>query len=147
MDTYLTELFTGVLEKLRDEVAKFKNEEDIWRTLNGVTNPAGTLVLHLVGNLKFTIGTQLGNTGYVRNREAEFSLKDVSRAELLTYIDETLAVVKAALPNVGQAKLEEKYPLENLGSHNTAWYLSYFYGHVQYHLGQINYLRRILEAE
>ena len=147
MDTYLTELFTGVLEKLRDEVAKFKNEEDIWRTLNGVTNPAGTLVLHLVGNLKFTIGTQLGNTGYVRNREAEFSLKDVSRAELLTYIDETLAVVKAALPNVGQAKLEEKYPLENLGPHNTAWYLSYFYGHVQYHLGQINYLRRILEAE
>lgn len=147
MDNYLTEIFSGVLEKLKEEVTKFKNEENIWRTIDGVTNPAGTLVLHLVGNLKFTIGTQLGNTGYVRNREAEFSLKDISRAELLADIEQTLEVVKATLPTVTQAKLDEKYSLEMLGAHSTAWYLSYFYGHVQYHLGQINYLRRILEAE
>ena|ERR1700749_2794687 len=147
MDNYLTELYTGVLEKLKEEISKFKNEENIWKTVNGVTNPAGTLVLHLVGNLKFTIGTQLGNTGYVRNREAEFSLRDIPRADLLADIDATLEIVKSVMPTVTQAKLDEKYSLEMIGVHSTAWYVGYFYGHLQYHLGQINYLRRILEAE
>lgn len=147
MDSYLTDLFTGVLEKLKEELLKFKDEENIWRTVNGVTNATGTLVLHLVGNLQFTIGTQLGNTGYIRNREAEFSQRGVSRADLIAGIEHTIEVVKSTLPAIGPDKLNEKYPLENLGSHNTAWYTGYFYGHVQYHLGQINYLRRILEAE
>ena len=146
MENYLAEHFERELLKLRDELNKFKNEENIWKTLDGVTNSAGTLTLHLLGNLNFTIGTQLGGTGYVRNREQEFSLTGVSRQQMITDIENTVEVVKKALPAISQAQLDEKYALEMIGSHNTVWYLTYFYGHFQYHLGQINYLRRILEA-
>jgi hypothetical protein len=147
MENYLSELFEHHLLKLRDEINKFKNEEDIWRGAGGITNTTGTLVLHLLGNLNFTIGTQLGGTGYVRNREQEFSLRDVSREKLLADIDSTIEVVKASLAGITQAKLEETYSLEMFGPHSTAYYLTYFLGHFTYHLGQINYLRRILEAE
>lgn len=146
MDNYLTEHFERELLKLRDELNKFNNEENIWKTTSGITNSAGTLTLHLLGNLNFTIGTQLGGTGYVRNREQEFSLTGVSREQLITDIEKTVEVVKNALPGISQAQLDQKYPLEMIGVHSTMWYLSYFYGHFGYHLGQINYLRRILEA-
>jgi len=146
MENYLAELYDRELVKLRDEIKNFKNEENIWRKADGITNTAGTLVLHLLGNLNFTIGTQLGGTGYVRNREQEFSLTGVSREKLLADIESTIEVVKAGLTGLSQAQLEETYPLEMAGKHNTIWYLTFFYGHFTYHLGQINYLRRILEA-
>jgi len=146
MENYLAELYERDLLKLRDEINNFKDEKNIWRVADGVTNPAGTLVLHLVGNLKFTIGTQLGGTGYVRAREQEFSLKDVSRQELILDIENTIEIVKAGLATVNQSKLEETYPLEFLGQKTTGWYLTMFYGHLSYHLGQVNYLRRILES-
>jgi len=146
MENFLAELFDRELLKLRDEVNKFQNEDNIWQKADGITNTAGTLVLHLLGNLNFTIGTQLGGTGYVRNREAEFSSTGISREQLVADIDKTIDVVKAGLGTLDQAKLDETYPLEMVGKHSTGWYLTFFYGHFTYHLGQINYLRRILEA-
>ena len=148
MNTCLTELFERELLKLRDELNKFNNEENIWKTANGVTNSAGTLTLHLLGNLNFTIGTQLGGTGYVRNREQEFSLTGVSRAQLVADIEKTVEVVKNTIPGISQTNNWTKSTRwRMIGSHNTRWYLTYFYGHFCYHLGQINYLRRILEAD
>lgn len=146
MDNYLTEHFERELLKLRDELNKFKNEENIWKATAGITNSAGTLTLHLLGNLNFTIGTQLGSTGYVRNREQEFSLTGVSREQLVADIEKTITVVKESLSEIGREKLDGQYTLEMVGQHSTVWYLSFFYGHFTYHLGQINYLRRILEA-
>jgi hypothetical protein len=146
MENYLGELFVQELLKLRDEITNFKDEDNIWRKTDGITNTSGTLVLHLLGNLNFTIGTQLGGTGYVRNREQEFSLTGVSREKLVADIESTIEIVKVSLSGITSARLDETYALENLGIHSTGWYLIYFYGHVKYHLGQINYLRRILEA-
>ncbi|HEY8782685.1 MAG TPA: DUF1572 family protein [Mucilaginibacter sp.] len=146
MENYLAELYERELLKLRDEIKNFKNEENIWRKADGITNTAGTLVLHLLGNLNFTIGTQIGGTGYVRNREQEFSLTGVSREKLVTDIESTIEVVKTSLTGINQAKLDETYPLEFVGQKSTVYYLTFFFGHFNYHLGQINYLRRILEA-
>jgi hypothetical protein len=146
MENYLAENYDRELLKLRDEITKFKDEQNIWKTAGGITNPAGTLVLHLLGNMNFTIGTQLGGTGYVRNREEEFSLRGVSREKLIADIDSTIEVVKTSLAGLTQAKLEETYPLEFVGKKSTGFYLTFFYGHFTYHLGQVNYLRRILEA-
>jgi hypothetical protein len=146
MENYLGELFERDLLKLRDEINNFKDEENIWRIANGVTNPAGTLVLHLLGNLNYTVGTLIGGTGYVRNREQEFSLKDVPREKLVADIESTIEAVKTSLTGISQAKLEETYPLGFLGQKSTAYYLTSFFGHFSYHLGQVNYLRRILEA-
>jgi len=145
MENYLAELFERDLVKLRDEIKNFKDEKNIWKNTDGVTNSVGTLVLHLLGNLNFTIGTQIGGTGYVRNREQEFSLTGVSREKLIVDIENTIDVVKTSLTGINQAKLDETYQLEMFGKKSTAWYLTTFYGHFNYHLGQVNYLRRILE--
>ncbi len=146
MENYLSELFERDLLKLKDEINNFKDEDNIWRVANGVTNPAGTLVLHLLGNLNNTIGTLIGCTGYVRNREQEFSLKGVPREKLVADIESTIEVVKASLTGISQSKLDETYPLEMLVQKSTAYYLTSFFGHFSYHLGQVNYLRRVLEA-
>ena len=147
MENYFAEHYDRELLKLKEEITKFKDEGNIWRTANGITNSAGTLVLHLLGNMNFTIGTQLGGTGYVRNRDQEFSLRDVPREKLIADIDSTIEVVKTSLAGLDQAKLDETYPLEFVGQKSTAFYLSFFYGHFTYHLGQINYLRRILDYD
>jgi hypothetical protein len=146
MDNYLTELFEQDLLKLKAEIASFKNEENIWRKADGITNTAGTLVLHLVGNLNYVIGTIIGGTGYVRNREQEFSLTGVSREKLIADIEGTVEVIKTSLATINPARLEETYALEMFGKKSTAYYLTRFYGHFNYHLGQVNYLRRILES-
>jgi hypothetical protein len=142
----LTELFERDLLKLKEELIHFKSESNIWAKADGITNSAGTLVLHLAGNLNYYIGALLGNTGYVRNREEEFSLTGVSRSQLISTIEELIIVIKNTLPNVSDEQLEAIFPLEAYGKRSTAFYLMHFYGHLNYHLGQVNYLRRILEA-
>jgi hypothetical protein len=146
MENYLSELFERDLLKLKDEINNFKDEENIWRIADGVTNPAGTLVLHLLGNLNYTVGTLIGGTGYVRNRDEEFSLKGVPREKLVADIESTIEVVKTSLAGINQSRLEDTYQREFLGQKSTAYYLTSFFGHFSYHLGQVNYLRRILEA-
>ena len=146
MENFLAELYERDLLKLRDEVKNFKDDYNLWRKPDGISNSAGTLVLHLMGNLNFCIGAKIGNTGYVRNREHEFSATDVPRQELIDGITKVIEVIRATLGNISPQKLEETYPLEVHGQHSTAYYLSYFHGHLNYHLGQVNYLRRILEA-
>lgn len=145
MENYFTELYERDLLKLKTEIQNFKQEDNIWRKADGISNSAGTLVLHLLGNLNYTIGALLGGSGYVRNREQEFSLTGVSREKLLADIESTIDAVKNGLQKTDQAKLQETYPLEIVGQKSTAYYLTFFYGHLNYHLGQINYLRRILE--
>jgi hypothetical protein len=146
MENYFAELYDIQLLKLLDEVKNFKDEANIWRKADGISNSTGTLVLHLLGNLNFTIGTHLGGTGYVRNREQEFSLTGVSQEKLIADIESLIDVVKNGLKNISPEKLAEQYPLEMIGQKSTAFYLTFFYGHLTYHLGQINYLRRVLEA-
>jgi Protein of unknown function (DUF1572) len=145
MDNYFADLFEQHLLILKEELLKFKDEENIWRNAPGVTNTAGTLVLHLVGNLKYTIGTIIGGTGYVRNREQEFSLTNVPCEQLIADIEATVEILKTSLAGITQARLDETYPLEMFGARSTAYYVTRFYGHFNYHLGQVNYLRRILE--
>jgi hypothetical protein len=146
MNTDLTELFERDLLKLKSELSSFKNEENIWLKADGISNSAGTLTLHLVGNLNYYIGTQLGDTGYVRNREQEFSLTGVPQKKLVASIKDLIDVIKAALPGLTPEQLEAIYPQEFYGHKSTAFYLMHFYGHLNYHLGQVNYLRRVLEA-
>ncbi len=145
MENYLSELFVRDLVKLKDELLKFNNEANIWKTINGITNPAGVLTKHILGNLNHTIGAIVGKNGYIRNREHEFTIEPEPRANLISTIELTIEVVKTTLNNLELAVLEEYYPLEMLGQNSTTFYLTFFYGHFNYHLGQINYLRRILE--
>lgn len=147
MNQWLINIFQRDLLKLKEELSLYQNEADIWKLANGVSNSAGNLTLHLIGNLNHFLGATLGNTGYVRNRDAEFALKDVPREKILADIDALLPIVSAAILPLSTAELEQDFPLEVGGKRAaTGQFLVHLTAHLSYHLGQINYHRRLLTA-
>jgi len=141
----LTELFTRDLTKLKDEINAYSDESKLWVTAKEINNSAGNLCLHLVGNLKHFLGATLANTGYVRDRDAEFTQKDIPRAELVKGIAEAIAAAKTTLASLDQLDLDKPYPIDFFKKQgSTAFYLLHFSSHLNYHLGQINYHRRLL---
>lgn len=145
--TQAKELYLSNLTKLKEELSAFKNETDLWHTQGDVKNSPGNLALHLAGNLKHFIGAQLGNTGYVRNRDKEFADKNIPRAEIITGIDEAMEVLNSVLSKLTNEDLQKNYPILFLGKqHSTLEILFILYGHLNYHLGQINYQRRLLNS-
>jgi len=140
------QLFVRDIRKLKVEIESYTNEQNIWKLDGNIANTAGNLCLHLVGNLNTYIGKELGGTGYVRNRDLEFSQKDVSQKELIKKVEQTIDVVDKALANLTDAALKEEYPLlvyETKSS--TGYMLGSLLAHLGYHLGQINYHRRLLD--
>ncbi|MFL6467589.1 MAG: DUF1572 family protein [Pyrinomonadaceae bacterium] len=141
----LADLYERDLEKLKTEIQSFGNEADLWKTSEGITNSAGNLCLHLTGNLKHFFGAVLANSGYVRDRDAEFANANVSRTELLADIDATRNVVMSTLAELTEEDLDKPYPIEIYGHPMTTGYcLTSLTTHFNYHLGQINYHRRLL---
>ncbi|WBV59329.1 DUF1572 family protein [Chryseobacterium camelliae] len=138
-------LYTRDLNKLKQEIESYQSENSIWKTDKNISNSAGNLCLHLVGNLNHFVGAQLGNSGYIRNRDLEFSLKDVPRAELIEKVEETLTVVISTLDKLSAEDMEKEYPLGY--KMTTEHFLIHLFGHLSYHLGQINYHRRLLDVE
>jgi uncharacterized damage-inducible protein DinB len=101
----------------------------------------------LIGNLNHYIGMMLGNSGYIRNRELEFSLKDISRTKLIQQIDKTIEMVGLTLEKLSAEDLQKEYPEQPLGySMTTEYFLIHLFGHLSYHLGQVNYHRRLLDV-
>lgn len=143
----LKTLFRRDLEKLKKEIELYQDEKVIWSIDKGISNSAGNLCLHLVGNLNTYIGTELGKTSYERHRDLEFSLKDMPRSELSAKIDETMAVIERTLENLTAGQLESEYPQQVFGEPmTTEYFLVHLSSHLTYHLGQINYHRRLLDA-
>jgi uncharacterized damage-inducible protein DinB len=141
----LKTLFNRDLDKLKDEIDLYQNENEIWYIEKGIANSAGNLCLHLIGNLNAYIGAELGKTNYIRNRSLEFSLKDIPKAELIKKIEETKAVVNSALSSVTDEMLQNEYPLLVFETKmTTEFFLIHLATHLAYHLGQINYHRRLL---
>ena len=142
----LKTLFIRDLKKLHKEISLYKTENNIWITDKEIANSAGNLCLHLVGNLNTYIGAILGNTGYIRNRDQEFSLKDIPKTQLLQMINDTINVIEVTIPKITDEQLTADYPqlvFENKTT--TAYMLTHLATHLGYHLGQINYHRRLLD--
>lgn len=144
--TELTALYLRDLRSLRKEIESFSKEADLWRTLPGISNSAGNLSLHLCGNLRHYIGHVLGGEAYVRDRPNEFAAKGLSKAQLVEEIDRTLASVEHGLGALPASRLDTPFPASLPVETNSAGhFLLHLYGHLSYHLGQVNYLRRMLE--
>jgi uncharacterized damage-inducible protein DinB len=142
----LTSLYKKDLQSLKKEIELYTTESNLWRIDKNITNSAGNLCLHLIGNLNTYIGSQLGNTGYIRQRDLEFSLKDIHKAELLKKIDETEQMVIATINNLTEEQLHQIHPVKVYDFDLTsAALLFYLTTHLSYHLGQINYHRRLLD--
>lgn len=142
----LISLFNRDLGRLIKEVESYKNEKNLWIEDGNISNCGGNLALHLVGNLKTFIGATIGNTGYVRQRELEFSQKDVPRDQLITMINETKAIVEKALSDMDSSLLDQEYPILVFKAPQTyQHFLVHLATHLGYHLGQVNYHRRLLD--
>lgn len=140
----LIKLFSRDLDALRGEIDLYSDEEQMWVIDKMVNNSAGTLSLHLCGNLQHFIGSILGNTGYVRDREGEFT-KKISKAELLEEIQKTKSVITNSLNTLPNYRLKDIYPIEVFGHEMTIeYFLTHLHGHLTYHLGQISYHRRLV---
>lgn len=140
-------LFERDLNKLITEIELYKNEENIWRVEKNISNSAGNLTLHLIGNLNTYIGKEIGKTNYIRNRELEFSQKNIPRQELLKNLNDTINVVRNSLSAFPQNELENEYPILVFTEKTTIGYLLvHLTTHLSYHLGQINYHRRLIEG-
>lgn len=143
----LIKLYDRDLDRLKNEITAFHQEDDLWSTINGVSNSAGNLCLHLVGNLNTYIGRNMGGSNYIRNRDAEFSLKDVPREKIIAQVEETKKIVLETLRHMDEEALAATHPENVLGYEMTnRYFLIHLAAHLSYHLGQINYLRRILES-
>jgi len=145
MLTVITSLFEKDINKLIEEIGLFKNEEDIWKIKEGVSNSAGNLSLHLVGNLNHFIGATLGNSGYVRERDKEFSEKNIPGTQLIEALNSTVSVIKQTLAALPEEDLKKDFPVAiNQKIISTEYMLVYLLNHFNYHLGQVNYLRRLI---
>ncbi|WP_378178222.1 DinB family protein [Aquimarina sp. SS2-1] len=143
----LKTIFDRDLTKLKTEIDAYSKEENLWIATKDISNSAGNLCLHLIGNLKTYLGAEFGKTGYIRERDKEFSLKNVPRTQLISIIDDVLTIVQDALDKITDDDLQKEYPRILMDKNpSTLRFLIHLTTHLTYHLGQINYHRRILDV-
>ena len=146
LTTALVELFNRDLDILAKEINLYSDEHKLWVISPDIKNCGGNLCLHICGNLQHFIGAILGRTGYIRDRDAEFSDKNIPIKELLRSIDKTKEVVVTALNALLEDQLAEDYPIVVFKKKmTTSFFLIHLHSHLNYHLGQINYHRRLLD--
>jgi uncharacterized protein YxeA len=146
LNSVLANFYERDIRRLIDEVNLFQNEENLWRIQGSVKNSSGNLVLHIIGGLNYLIGATLAQTGYVRDRDEEFIRKDVEKQKLVTQLEALIPMINKTLNAFAQEDMEAEYPLVFDGMKRTNSYvLIQLLVHLNYHLGQINYLRRVLE--
>jgi Protein of unknown function (DUF1572) len=139
------ELYLNYLTQLKDEMSSYKKETDIWKLAGSITNSPGNLAMHLCGNLKYNFGTLILKNGYIRHRDYEFSQKNTPKQLILNEIELTRKVVTDAFDSMGESDLTREFPSDiydegqSIGS-----VLLRLAFHFAYHLGQINYHRRLI---
>ncbi len=146
LNNVLANFYERDIRRLIEEVNLFGNEENLWRIQGSVKNSGGNLVLHIIGGLNHFIGATLAQTGYVRNRDQEFSNKGVKRKELVAQLEELIPMINNTLNGLTPEQMEDEYPIFfDKPKTSTSYVLLLLSLHLNYHLGQVNYLRRILD--
>jgi hypothetical protein len=141
----ISKIFDRDIQRTIKEIEQYKEEGDLWLLPSGINNSAGTLALHLAGNLQHFIGFILGKSSYERNRPAEFSARNISKNELVLELENTKSVVMVTLNNLSPDAPAKNYPEPFNGEIVTNYFiLTHLASHLNYHLGQINYHRRLL---
>jgi hypothetical protein len=140
------EIFERDIRKLIDEVILYKSEQNLWKIESAIHNSAGNLCLHLIGNLNHFIGAVIGKTGYIRNRDNEFILKGIKREQIIADLESTIETIKTSFDKLSEKDFEKEFPAEKQGKIvSIAYMMLHLLTHFNYHLGQINYHRRLLD--
>ena len=146
MTDSLIQLYHRDLDRLQHEIENYQSDTALWSTEKNISNSGGTLALHIIGNLNHFIGAVLGNSGYVRDRDAEFSDTQVDRAKIYKNIIEIKTIIHRTLESLSAETLKSTYPISiRKEAMSVEQFLFHLYGHLNYHLGQINYHRRLCD--
>ena len=136
------------LRSLDAQVAAYPDDESMWKVVPGISNSGGNLALHLAGNIRHFVGATLGDTGYVRNRDAEFATKGITRDEIRGIVNAAIDETGATLARIDDSVFDSVYPLPIADRRvRTGEFLIHLAAHLTYHLGQIDYHRRILAED
>jgi hypothetical protein len=139
-------LYERDLRKLIQEIISFSNEENLWKTHGTIKNSSGNLALHIIGGLNYLIGTTLAHTGYIRNRDQEFTDKGIDRKRIVEQLEELIPMINQTINSLTPEQLESPYPrFFDKENATNSYVLTQLLLHLNYHLGQVNYLRRALE--
>ncbi len=137
----------SALEQLRDQVrslAEPLSEAQFWTKPLEPGNSVGHLVLHLTGNLSHFVGAQVGGTGYVRDREREFTeAQPPSKAEALARLDAAVATFRRVVEGLSAERLAAPHPEQRFGSVLSA--LVFVTTHFALHRGQMSYIVRLVQ--
>lgn len=141
----IQDLLIRDLDRLKREIEGYEDEKNLWKVSGEINNSAGNLALHLCGNLQHFIGATLGQSGYIRHRDDEFNLKNVPRFQIIAEIETTKQAIADTLTKFDESLMDRQYPIKvfDQPSSNIS-FLIHLSGHLNYHLGQINYHRRLL---
>lgn len=146
MKSSLLYFFDRDLKKVTNELMCYSDESRIWKVAPGITNSAGNLTLHIVGNLNHYIGSIMGDTGYERDREKEFTDKDIPREDLIHMLDDANQIITESILQFPEDWFSRTYPGGATKEPMTyEYYMFHLVSHLNYHLGQINYHRRLLD--
>jgi hypothetical protein len=142
---YVARVIVRDVNAVRRELEAYPDEASVWALPPGVANSGGTLALHIAGNLQHFFGTVLGGAGYKRDRAAEFAKRDVPRSALIVELEAAIVAVGLGMSKVSEARLAEEFP-EAIAGHRivTGEWLIHLVAHTAYHLGQIDYHRRLV---
>lgn len=134
------------LKKVTQEINAYNTEEKLWIVEGNINNSSGNLALHIAGAVHHFVGAVLGRNGYIRTRDREFSDKHIPKDEIIDQISKAIEVVKQVLEQLTEEDMEKDFP-ERIGGNtlSTGFFLIHLVSHINYHLGQINYHRRLLD--
>ncbi|MCA9751483.1 MAG: DinB family protein [Gemmatimonadetes bacterium] len=148
MKAEIAKILQRDLAAIRREIEAYPSEADLWKSPPGITNPGGTMALHVAGNLRHFFGAVLAKDGFVRDRSAEFAARDVPRADIVARLDAAAAAVTRALDSLPESRLDEPYPVDFDGlSLSVRQFVLHLAVHLAYHLGQIDYHRRLVTGD
>jgi len=142
---YVARVLVRDVNAVRRELEAYPDEASVWALPPGVANSGGTLALHIAGNLQHFFGTVLGGAGYKRDRAAEFAKRDVPRSALIVELEAAIVAIGLGMNQVSEARLAEEFP-EAIAGHRIVMgeWLIHLVSHTGYHLGQIDYHRRLV---
>lgn len=142
---YVARVLVRDVKAVRRELEAYPDEVSVWALPPGVANSGGTLALHLAGNLQHFFGAVLGGSGYKRDRAAEFAKRDVLRSALIVELEAAIVAIELGMSQVSEARLAEEFP-EAIAGHRIVMgeWLIHLVSHTGYHLGQIDYHRRLV---
>lgn len=142
--TLLIDLYSRELDRFKNEILAFENDELPWKMADGLNITAGNICLSLCGSLQHNIGNMIGDSGYIRNKEAEQKAKNITRERLVEEIENAKGIVVNTLEEISKSDLLKIFPSKEFEEPiTTEYFLIHQLSQLSFSIGQISILRNV----